>query len=131
MSRKKSTRLGELETEVMGIVWERGEVSVQDVRDALEPERPLAYTTVMTVMSRLFKKGLLERRKEGRAYIYYPGSTQEKLAGSILRSLVERLYAGATGQAIAHLLETEAEVDEEELDRLEALIRARREAGEK
>lgn len=131
MSRRKPLQLGELETEVLGIVWERGEVSVQDVRDALAPKRPLAYTTVMTVMSRLAEKGLLERRKEGRAYIYTPGPPQEKLAGSLLESLVERLYAGATGQAIAHLLETEAEVDEEELDRLEALIRARREAGKR
>lgn len=121
-------RLGELEADVMNIVWVKGEATVQDVKDALEPTQPLAYTTVMTVMSRLAEKGILNRRKEGRAYLYTPADSQEKVAGSLLRSLVRRLYDGAAATAIAHLLESEAELDEAELDRLEDLIRARREA---
>jgi BlaI family penicillinase repressor len=125
---KKLSRLGELETEVMGVVWERGKATVQEVKDALEPRRSLAYTTVMTVMSRLAKKGVLERRKEGRAYYYTAAASQEKVAGSLLQSLVRRLYAGATGKAIAQLLETEKNVDDAELERLEALIRSKREA---
>ena len=131
MVAKKSAQLGELEAEIMGIVWERGEVSVQDVKDALEPKRPLAYTTVMTVMSRLAEKGVLDRHKEGRAYLYSPNSPQEKLAGSMLRSLVDRLYDGASGKAIAHLLESDQAVDEEELDRLEKLIQTRRKKSAK
>ena len=128
---KKTHNLGDLESEVMAVLWEKGECSVEDVRNALKPARPLAYTTVMTVMSRLAKKGLLNRRKEGRAYIYFPGSSREKLAGSMLRTLVDRLYDGASGEAIAHLLESDEEVDEEELDRLEKLIRARRKKNSK
>ena len=131
MVAKKSAQLGELEAEIMGIVWERGEVSVQDVKDALEPKRPLAYTTVMTAMSRLAEKGFLDRHKEGRAYLYSPNSPQEKLAGSMLRSLVDRLYDGASGKAIAHLLESDQAVDEEELDRLEKLIQTRRKKSAK
>jgi predicted transcriptional regulator len=123
---KKIHNLGELESMIMSVVWEKREVSVQDVKDILNPTRPLAYTTVMTVMSRLAKKGLLNRRKEGRAHIYSPGSSQEKLAGSLLRSLVDRLYDGASGKAIAHLLESDETVDEEELERLEKLIQARK-----
>jgi len=121
------SRLGELEADVMGVVWEMGKVTVQDVKDALEPRRALAYTTVMTVMSRLAEKGLLDRRKEGRAYYYTPAASQEKVAGSLLRSLVRRLYDGATGKAIAQLLESEENVDDAELERLEQLIHARRE----
>lgn len=119
-------RLGDLEAVVMGVVWKQGEATVRQVKDALEPERHLAYTTVMTVLSRLRDKGLLDRRKEGRAYVYLPAATQEKVAGSLLRSLIDRLYGGQAERAIAHLLETEAEVDEQELERLEQLIRARR-----
>ena len=126
---KRNPQLGDLEAEVMGIVWERGEVTVQDVHDTLKPVRRLAYTTVMTVMTRLAEKGLLNRHKEGRAFIYTPAASQEKLAGSMLDSLVQRLYKGATGDAIAHLLEAEVDVDEDELKRLEALIRARRKGG--
>jgi len=113
----------------MGVVWQKGKATVQDVKDALEPRRPLAYTTVMTVMSRLAEKGIFKRQKEGRAYYYTPVASQDKVAGSLLQALVKRLYAGATGKAIAHLLETEETVDDAELERLEALIRSKREAG--
>jgi predicted transcriptional regulator len=62
--------LGPLESRVMEIVWRNGEANVRQVA-ALLPE-PLAYTTVMTTLDRLFKKGLLERRKNSRAFIYAP-----------------------------------------------------------
>ncbi len=124
----KLTQLGELEAEIMGVVWEKGKATVQDVRDALGPRRALAYTTIMTVMSRLAEKGVLERQKDGRAYYYTPAGSQEKVAGSLLHSLVKRLYAGATGKAVAQLLESDEAVDEAELERLEALIRSKRQA---
>jgi predicted transcriptional regulator len=119
-------QLGDLEADVMNVVWQKREATVQDVKDALEPNRKLAYTTVMTVMSRLAEKGMLNRRKEGRAYIYTPTDSQEHVAGSLLRSLIQRFYNGATASAIAHLLETEDDVDEAELEELEELLRAKR-----
>lgn len=121
-------QLGNLEAEVMSVVWERGRATVQDVKDALEPRRSLAYTTIMTVMSRLAEKGLLDRQKDGRAFYYTPSVSQKKVANSLLQALVRRLYDGAAGQAIAQLLETEDGVDDKELERLEQLIRSKREA---
>lgn len=122
-------RLGELEAEVMGIVWEMGEATVRDVQRALRPQRSPAYTTVMTVMSRLADKRLLERRKEGRAYVYSPATARDKVAGGLLERLVGSLYDGASGRAIAHLLEADEEIDEAELERLERLIREKRESS--
>jgi predicted transcriptional regulator len=119
-------QLGELEAEVISAVWAQGEATVQDVKDALEPSRKLAYTTVMTVMTRLADKGMLTRRKEGRAYVYTPAYSRKKVAGSLLQSLIQRFYKGATASAIAHLLETDEDVGEAELDRLEELIQAKR-----
>lgn len=110
----------------MNIVWRQGETTVQAVKEALETTRPLAYTTVMTVMSRLADKGFLKRRKEGRAYLYMAASSQENLAGSMLRSLVQRLYDGAASQAIAHLLDSTEELDDDQLQELEELIRQKR-----
>lgn len=131
MSKPKPVReinqLGELESDVLSVVWEMGRATVQEVKDALEPRRALAYTTVMTVMSRLAEKGILDRRKEGRAYYYTPAASQQKVAGSLLNSLVRRLYDGATGKAIAQLLETDEKVDDAELERLEQLIHSKRE----
>ena len=121
-----SPRLGELEAAIMNVVWQKGEATVQEVRGALEPERSPAYTTVMTVMSRLATKGLLERHKSGRAYVYRPATEQAQLAGSMLSALVDRLYGGSAAHAIAHLIETEDEVDHDELERLERLIHERR-----
>lgn len=128
--RDDAYRLGELEAEVMNVCWDKGQATVHDVRDTLQPGRDPAYTTVMTVMNRLVEKGMLRRHKEGRAYVYTPAQRREEVAGSLLRSLVDRLYKGATLPAIAHLLETEEDVDEGELERLEALLRARREKGD-
>jgi predicted transcriptional regulator len=62
--------LGHLEAKVMEVLWMRGESAVRDVVERLG--RPLAYTTVMTTLDRLFKKGLLDRRKEERAFFYTP-----------------------------------------------------------
>ncbi len=129
MEKKKSeiNQLGDLEADVMSVVWEKGQATVQEVQETLAPRRDLAYTTVMTVMSRLAEKGMLRRKKEGRAYLYSPAVAQEKAASSLLQSLIRRLYDGATGKAIAQLLETEDNVDDAELERLEKLIRAKRE----
>lgn len=119
-------QLGELETEIMNAIWELEEATVQTVVDVLQPRRKLAYTTVMTVMSRLADKGYLNRRKAGRSFVYTPGPTRDAVAGRMLDQVVDRLYQGAAGKAIAHLLEADEDVDDEELDRLEALIRAKR-----
>lgn len=110
----------------MAVLWGRGESTVQQVRRALEPQRSAAYTTVMTVMSRLADKGMLRRRKQGRAFVYSPAAGRDEVAGSMLSGLVQRLYGGSSGRAIAHLIEAADEVDDDELERLEALIRARR-----
>lgn len=115
----------------MNVVWQRGDATVEQVRAALAPQRDPAYTTVMTVMSRLATKGVLEREKRGRAYVYRATSEQSEIAGSMLSTLVGRLYAGSPGRAIAHLIETEEEVSAEDLARLEELIRARRRRREK
>lgn len=128
-SHTEASHLGDLEADVMRVVWKKRRATVQDVQEALKPKRPLAYTTIMTVMSRLAKKGLLKQHKVGRGYVYSPRASQEKMAGSMLRSLIRRFYDGAATKAIAHLLETKEEIDEAELARLEALLRAKRSRG--
>ena len=66
-----------LELECLKALWRLGEGSARDVREALLQDRPLAYTTVMTMLDRLAKKGGLSRRKVGRAYVYAPAVTQD------------------------------------------------------
>lgn len=82
---------GELEQAVMNILWSRSEsVSVREVHDALASDRDLAYTTVMTVLDRLAKKGLASRHLEGRAWLYRAARTQvDELSTSIIESLAK------------------------------------------
>jgi predicted transcriptional regulator len=82
--------MGRLEIAVMEILWACGEANVHDVAGRLG--RPLAYTTVMTTLDRLYKKGLLDRRKAERAFVYVPrlskGDWERKRAGEWLSTFL-------------------------------------------
>lgn len=111
--------LGPLESEVMDVVWAAAKpVSVRDVVDKLNNGRGqrLAYTTVMTVMSRLADKDVLTRRREGRGYVYE--ATAEDAAGLAVRGVI-RDFGDA---AMAQFLE-EAKADPQALRRLRRLLR--------
>ena len=78
--------LGELEAQVMRKIWARqGPVTVRDVVGDLQQDRPIAYTTVMTVMDNLRKKGWLRRQAEGRAYRYEPAVSGEEYSAGVMR----------------------------------------------
>lgn len=85
--------LGELEGAIMEILWARSEATVREVVDELNRSRPLAYTTVLTVMGRLVEKGLLRQHKVGRAHLYRPamsrGAYAAETAGQVIQALVE------------------------------------------
>lgn len=82
-------QLGQLEGVVMQHLWSAGEpVSVRAMLEALTPERPLAYTTVMTVMHNLHAKGLVVRAKEGKAYLYTPAATREEHTAEVLHEVL-------------------------------------------
>jgi predicted transcriptional regulator len=121
--------LFDLEADVMEIVWSQGwqSFSVGEVQQRLQAERQIAYTTVMTTVSRLHDKGLLGRERDGKRYLYRPlmsrGEFLKSMAREVLGSLLDAGFEGAE----ALLLERVATADGEELDRLQALIRARRE----
>ena len=119
--------LGNLEREVMEIAWQRGEVSVRDVCLALD-ER-MAYTTLMTTLDRLHKKGLLARRKDGRAFIYSPSVSPEQFTSSVAQDLINGLLARGDGGAepvLACIVEAVSEHDRALLDELDRLIKEKR-----
>ena len=123
------TALFDLEADIMEIVWARGwqEFSVADVHRELERDRAIAYTTVMTTISRLHDKELLGRRRDGRRYLYTPHLSREGFARAMAREVLDCLPEVGQREAVALLVERVQRADTKELDRLEALIRARRE----
>ncbi len=119
-------QLGELEGQVMRVLWDIHEGAVQDVSAHLDTGKNLAYTTVMTVLGRLVEKGFLAREKRGRAYVYRPTVSRQSIADSALQLVVDRFFDGVSTRAVAHLLGAPEDVDEQELRRLESSVRAKR-----
>ncbi len=119
--------LGPLEIAVMEILWNRGESNVHDVVDRLG--RPLAYTTVMTTLDRLYKKGLLRRRKFERAFVYDARLSrlewEQKRAGEFMAGFLDGPHA-AGELLISCLVEAVGQKDEALLDELERKIRLKR-----
>lgn len=98
--------MGELESAVMDVLWERGGwLTPGEVHDLLEPQRPLAYTTVMTILVRLWQKGRLDRQRDGRAFAYVPRQTKAEYAamrmGEVLVGVGDR--SGALNHFLAGL----------------------------
>jgi predicted transcriptional regulator len=120
--------LFDLEADIMEIIWSAAhDVAVQDVLETLQENREIAYTTVMTTVTRLYDKGLLKRRKDGRRYLYTPKMTRDAFLAELARDIYERLPSAGQEAAAAFLVERVAKSDLDELDRLEELIRRRRE----
>ena len=125
-------RFGVLEREVMGVVWSRGAVSVREACGRLGS--PVAYTTVMTTMDRLFKKGLLARRKVGRAFVYEATATRDELEGAVATELVHSLlqrHGGEPLPILSSLVDAVSDRDRALLDELERLIREKRRTSDR
>ena len=113
--------LGDLESAIMQFIWTAGEVTVRDVRAALRPSRPLAYTTVMTVMSRLATKGILATRKRGKSYLYHAALTRGELVEQRAHAAVRQVLENFGDLAIAQFLRELDAVDPERLEAVHAL----------
>jgi predicted transcriptional regulator len=119
--------LGELERRAMEVVWQKQELSVRDLFDELK--KRWAYTTLMTTLDRLHKKGILNRRKEGRAFLYSPRISQKQLDEGIATDLIDSLLvhsAGDTAPLLSCFVEVVSEKDRSLLDELERLVREKR-----
>jgi predicted transcriptional regulator len=112
--------LGTRELAIMKVVWKLGDASVRDVYETLRKERPVAYTTVMSMMSTLEGKGYLKKRPDGRAFRYRPARPQQRVISAMVREFVDRVFDGASRPLLAHLVSAGRLTDEdrEELRRL-------------
>ena len=90
--------------DILAIVWDNKQATVRDVYETLRAQRQIAYTTVMTVMNNLVKKGLLSQDRAAIAYLYKPAIPGNEVANTILDSLVQRLFRGRANLALSHLL---------------------------
>jgi predicted transcriptional regulator len=116
--------LGDLETLVMEQVWRESPATARDVHSRLTGSRARAYTTIMTTMDRLFQKGLLVRGRVGNAWLYEPAQSRADYERSLAGALASRIVGDHGDVGLAAFVEAAA--GDDLLDRLAALIEARR-----
>lgn len=119
--------LGDLERRSLDEVRRQGEVNVARVSAALDGS--YAYTTVMTTLDRLYKKNLLSRRKEGRAYFYSARYSSEEIERGMAADVIDRLFENSVGRAepvLACIVDSVSERDRQLLDELERLVKEKR-----
>jgi predicted transcriptional regulator len=120
--RPRSATLTPQELEIMKIVWQKGQASVRDVYETLLERRKIAYTTVMTMMRVLEKKGHVKARRENRAFVYRPSKPERTVVRSMVREFVDRVFNGSAQPLLVHLVE-DRRLSQGELEELERLIR--------
>jgi predicted transcriptional regulator len=124
--------LTEVELELMTILWRLGDGggSVNDVLESLPPERPLAYTSVSTILRILERKGVVKARKQGRGHLYVPRITKAAYEARSLRHLLSRVFDGAPAALVRCLVESE-KLSPEDLRAIKGLLQARGAGGER
>ena len=118
--------LGPLEQDVMDVVWRLGDTTVRDVHNRLAADRTIAYTTVMTTMSRLASKGMLVRDTAGLAHRYRPAMSRDHYARSAVGNVMSWLFERYPEPAAAYLADVVEDVDGVTLDDLKAAVQRRR-----
>ena len=122
MARKQTRRqFTALELEIMKVLWEAGPSTVQAVQERLAGERPLAYTSVQTMLNVLHRKGKVARTLKNRAYLYRPRMSQRKAAAQAIRDVVDRLFNGSAESLVMSLIENR-QLGRDELARLMRLL---------
>jgi len=124
MKKRAVPRLGDLELQILNVLWERGPSTVREVREALPVEPKPAYTTVLTMMRLMQEKGYLTRSEAARAHVYQARLREQPVKRGLLRGLVTNAFRGSAEAVLVRLLEDE-KLSREELARVRELIEAR------
>lgn len=122
MARPSSPTLTKSEQAILEVLWDRGEASVREVADELARHKPVAYTTVLTMLGVLGKKGFVTHRQEGRAFVYRAAITREQARQQALDHLLQQFFEGSPNLLAQHLVK-EHGVERGELDALREKVR--------
>ena len=101
------------ELAIMKVVWKTERATVRDVYEALRQIRPVAYTTVMTMMRILEEKGFLRKSLVDRAHVYKPTKPRQQVVGVLLREFIDRVFDGAPDRLLVHLAKDNALTDKQ------------------
>ncbi|MDA1015687.1 MAG: BlaI/MecI/CopY family transcriptional regulator [Planctomycetota bacterium] len=119
---EQKRRLAELQLAIMQVLWDSGEATVADVRDALRPGRELAYNTVGTMLTKMEANGQVQHRSEGRVNLYSAAWKRDQVSQSMVSDLAERLFRGNVSELMCHLFDG-CDVTRDDITQLKRLIR--------
>ena len=122
MQRKSLDDLGPLQRTVLEMVWELEEASAHQIRERLNQNKDLAYTTVLSAMQKLEKAGWLKHRSEGRTYVYYATQTRDQAGAKSVKGFLKRVFAGDALAVFQHLI-SESNLNQEDLAELKQMIK--------
>ncbi|MBX9403367.1 BlaI/MecI/CopY family transcriptional regulator [Lysobacter sp. BMK333-48F3] len=129
MARPASPTPTPSEQAILEVLWDRGEASVREVADELSRQRPIAYTTVLTMFNVLGKKGFVSHRQEGRAFIYRAAISREQARSQALGQLLQQFFEGSPDLLAQHLLDRQ-DIDRERLQALRDKVAAAKTRGD-
>jgi BlaI family transcriptional regulator, penicillinase repressor len=118
---KKPAQPSDMELQILSVLWEEGPSTVRDVLGALPDGKPRAYTTVLSMMQVMEKKGLLAHSVKGKTHIYRPRVKRQQVLGPMLQGIVQNVFGGKPSGVLQCLLEARG-VSDEELDAIHRLI---------
>jgi predicted transcriptional regulator len=111
----------ELELQVLSVLWEHGPLPVRQVHELLRDGKTRAYTTVLTVLQVMEKKGLVSHTREGMANIYKPAVTQKQIVNPFMKDLLRNVFAGDASAVVQCLLDS-SNPDSDELKEIRRVI---------
>ena len=129
MRRRTERKLGDLELQILNVLWDRGPSTVREVLQQLDVDPPPSYMTVLIMMRLMHEKGYLTRKEDGRAHVYRARLQERSVKRGLLRDLVRDAFRGDPEAVMIRLLE-DSSLSEEELARIRALLAERNDKGE-
>jgi predicted transcriptional regulator len=120
------------ELQALKVLWDRGQATVRDIADAMnaagkrQRDDELAYTTVLSLLQVMEQKGLVDHRREGKAYVYVPLVEQQSTFRQLAGGFLDKVFDGAVSEYVVHALESKR-LSPAELDELESMLAAARE----
>jgi len=121
MRKRTEPKLGDLELQILNILWARGPSTVRDVLEVLDAKPKLVYTSILTMMRIMHEKGYLNRKEQGKAHVYQARLREKKVKGGLLRNLIDSAFRGSPEALLLRLLEEE-KLSKEELNRVRRLL---------
>ena len=117
----KRPRPSELELQILSVLWERGPLPIRAIREALPDGKDRAYTTVLTLVQILEKKGFVGHTARGQAHVYHPLTTRRQVLRPLMREMLRNVFGGRPAEAVQCLLDG-AQLDEKELTQIRQTI---------